>query len=97
MGESPRCVRSRDNERVADDRELIRNDPDSEAALPQLVEVISEALYARILVRDRSFETREDADHLAVLAADEVLMNFHIRPRERNEPRYSWADRSTNR
>jgi hypothetical protein len=71
-------------------RELIRNDPESEACVSDLTAVIADELFARIAVRDR-LETAEDAAAVAVLIADGIVDRFQIRERPADEPRNSWA------
>jgi hypothetical protein len=69
--------------------ELVRNDPESEASVDLMVAILAEELFVRASMGDQ-VATKEDATHVAEIAADALLDRFVVRPREPGKARYSW-------
>jgi len=72
-----------------DDSELVKNDPESEAAYELLRDVIAEELFVRIEMGEQLI-SEADAVAKAELIADAVLWRFRVSERREGEPRYSW-------
>jgi hypothetical protein len=75
---------------MAEQRKLIRLDPDSEACLPLMIEIIAEEISARLGVRDDRVDDPAWPTNIATLAADALLDSFQVRERTTAEPRTRW-------
>ena len=73
---------------VAEDPDLVRLDPESEASLGLMVDVIAEEITARLAVGDADTGDPAWARRVAVLAADALLDRCRVRPRAEGEQRY---------
>ena len=72
--------------RVTDD--LTRLDPESERCVPEMVEVISAELAARVSVGDFDVHDPAWVARISTLSADALLDRFELRPRSEATPRY---------
>lgn len=54
-----------------------------------MVAILAEELFVRASMGDQ-VATKEDATHVAEIAADALLDRFVVRPREPGKARYSW-------
>ncbi len=72
-------------------RELVRNDPESEAAFDELRAIIAEELGV-LAAMESPITDQESAEHAASFCADAILNKFAVRERPPGAPRYSWRD-----
>lgn len=73
---------------MSDEQKLTALDPESEACLPAMVEIIAEEIRARIAIRDDDPLDPTWATRVAGVAADALLDSFELRPRAAGERRW---------